>query len=593
MPTAPVSVVTIDGFSGGAGPNAAETVMDIEAVNGIAPNANIVVFEGPGYSTVLGESLLTAMAMNGTLTVASTSWSFPRSASGQQAIDQMAAEGISFFQASGDKGFIGDPEDSRDFANQTLVGGTTLSTNPLGSDPYYQGEGTWSDGNGKSTGGIMGGGNLLCWPWPGCSSSTAIPDFQSSVDMTLNGGSTQFRNFPDVAMVAENVELFFGGSPRAFSGTSNSAPLWAGFMALANQKSLANGVGPVGFASPVLYDIGLTVAQPAPNLYTMSFNDIADGLSNGAFSSVAGYDLATGWGSPKCGLITQLSSSTPLTPAGFSELQIHIQSGDDGIRDDSEASVDVFLGGVASPIHNVFHPQNATGWDPKGTVHDLIMLLPTAVVAGGIDHLVFNLVTHNNFPETNDNWTIGGLDVRLVNPTGPASCVFHGENTMLARLMGTSSSGPFTGGSGCGVESGAAAPISQVSFIFGTGGDDLRGDSEVDIAFFRMGQAAAWETAEIKADGDPSFDNFTQHTLTYSLTTGTHPLSDFDHIDVTLVSHDGFLETDDAWQLYGINVMAIPSGGPQSCLVDLQGLPLQTLGDGNATFTLTPRSGCP
>jgi len=594
MPTASVSVVTIDGFSGGAGPNADETVMDIEAVNGIAPKANIVVFEGPGFSTVLGESLLTKMATDGTLTVASTSWSFPRGPGGQQAINQMAAQGISFFQSSGDSGFIGDPEDSRDYANQTLVGGTMLATNALGSNPYYASEATWNDASGKTGGGVMNGGNLLCWPWPGCSHSTDIPDYQAGVNMTINGGSTQFRNFPDVAMVAENVELFFGGSPRTFAGTSNSAPLWAGFMALANQQSLANGVGPVGFASPVLYDIGLTVTQPAPNLYTTCFNDIADGVSNGGFMSVAGYDLATGWGSPKCGLITQLSSNTPLTAAGFSELQIHIQNGDDGIRDDSEASVDVFLTGVPFPIHDVFHPQNATGWDPAGAVHDLIVLLPSAVAAGGIDHLVFNLVTHNNFPETNDNWSIGGLDVRLVNPTGPSSCVTHGEGTPLSRLMGSSSTGAFMAGNGCGPESGGASPVNQVSFIFGTGGDDLRNDSELDIAFFESGQSSPWETAELKADGDPGFDKFTQHTLTYTLTTGAHPLSDFDHIDLTLVSHDdGFLETDDAWQLFGINVMANPSGGPPSCLVDLEGLSLQTLGDGNATFTLTPRSGCP
>jgi subtilase family serine protease len=50
--------------------------------------------------------------------------------------------------------------------------------------------------------------------------------------MATNGGSTQWRSFPDVAMLATQPELVFQGQVATnVAGTSLAAPLWAGFMA--------------------------------------------------------------------------------------------------------------------------------------------------------------------------------------------------------------------------------------------------------------------------------------------------------------------------------------------------------------------------
>jgi len=96
-------------------------------------------------------------------------------------------------------------------------------------------------------------------------------------------------------------------------------------MALVNEQNQHSGFQPVGFANPVLYGLGKS------NLASKYFTDIHDGsatnsytpgtdsckfpadtLNGPGFSTVTGYDLATGWGSPKCGLINQLASLTPL-----------------------------------------------------------------------------------------------------------------------------------------------------------------------------------------------------------------------------------------------------------------------------------------
>jgi hypothetical protein len=60
--------------------------------------------------------------------------------------------------------------------------------------------------------------------------------------------------------------------------------------------------GPLGFANPLLYAIG----ERSPS----AFHDIQDGSTNSdacdvGYTAAAGYDLATGWGSPSCALVAQ------------------------------------------------------------------------------------------------------------------------------------------------------------------------------------------------------------------------------------------------------------------------------------------------
>jgi len=171
-------------------------------------------------------------------------------------------------------------------------------------------------------------GQCYCWPYSlgpfsCCGSGVKIPSWQIATmqaTAAANGGSTTWRNFPDVAMLAANIEIFYQGAATAQGGggTSAATPLWAGFIALVNQRiRLINPSAPLaGFLNRTLYDIGLTSGL-ADDLYTLCFNDIVGGSNaNGfgaGFKAVAGYDLCTGLGTPKVGLIYQLSSPKPLT----------------------------------------------------------------------------------------------------------------------------------------------------------------------------------------------------------------------------------------------------------------------------------------
>jgi len=76
--------------------------------------------------------------------------------------------------------------------------------------------------------------------------------------------------------------------------------MWAGFIALVNQQLASEGKTTIGFLDPTIY------AENVTSVYGTDFHDITSGKS-GSYSAVTGYDLVTGWGSPKAALITELA----------------------------------------------------------------------------------------------------------------------------------------------------------------------------------------------------------------------------------------------------------------------------------------------
>jgi hypothetical protein len=478
LPPPNVTIVATEG--GNPAPNSAiEATGDVEIVLAMAPNAQILFFQGSTGITNHLDDILHAMATSTPpLTVGSCSLGFGYSDNANQAVGQMAANGVSFFDASGDNGDIGtNDQGNNKFINQTLVGGTFLSTNPLTSplptpvypNNYYLVENTWAGPGFATSGGVM--------------DSTTIPDYQVGVNMATNGGSSTERNYPDVAMIASNVEVFFNGGFTQFAGTSAAAPMWAGYTALVNQMSQKNGgPGKSGFLNPTIYDIGLT-SGTADDLYKICFNDINDGVSNGVggggsgHTTVAGYDLCTGWGTPTCALINQLSSPTPLTPnQPLTLIRFVITTGNDdagGGLHGSSQTADCFVPGggfFTLTLRNA----SESNWD-NGSTHQIDFPIPDTDNNGnpvpsltqtvGLTGVRINLVQHN--PDWSaDNWDIANLQVSLFNPGSAHVCqlnlvgtsVLQDGSTGLVRLSknadssGNGPSSPIfnTGpGSGC------------------------------------------------------------------------------------------------------------------------------------------------
>jgi hypothetical protein len=165
----------------------------------------------------------------------------------------------------------------------TDVGGTELTTAAPGA--AWSSETVWPYSGG-------GYGNDTKLP------SSTIPWWQVGVPNSSNQGSTNYRNFPDVALTASCIWITCSnGSQTISGGTSAAAPLWAGLTALANQVAAGNRFPAVGFLNPALYTIGQSAN------YGLCFHDITTGnnensCSPSQFTAVPGYDLCTGWGTP-------------------------------------------------------------------------------------------------------------------------------------------------------------------------------------------------------------------------------------------------------------------------------------------------------
>jgi len=282
----PIKKILIDGFNGvpsGRAPGSAneEVALDIEMSISMAPGLDqVLVYEGNPHSTATTiDDVMNRMATDNIAKQLSCSWGFDISATTRQIFLQYAAQGQSFFLASGDSGaFSGRVDQPSDEPNITVVGGTVLGTTSAGA---WFSESVW---NGS------GGGISTTYP---------IPEWQLGIGMSANQGSTSMRNLPDVAMVADNVWIHADrGSSFSVVGTSIAAPLWAAFTAMVNEQGAVNGLPPVGFLNPTLYAIGKSSS------FTESFHDIVSGNNfNGAspslFKAATGYDLCTGWGTPK------------------------------------------------------------------------------------------------------------------------------------------------------------------------------------------------------------------------------------------------------------------------------------------------------
>ncbi len=286
LPPVPVQTVLLNAFNGSPGGANIEVILDIMMAAYIAPGANILVYEGYNWNDILNR-----MATDNIARQLSSSWCFsPINATTEQIFMQMVAQGQSFLQASGDSGayhgWIMPPSDN---PNVTVVGGTALTT--TGPGGTWMSESAWSGSGG------------------GTSTTYSIPSYQQNMNLAALGGSNTMRNIPDVALTAA-VQLFLiadNGRGYSIGGTSAAAPLWAGFIALANEQAAANGKPPAGFLNPALYALG------GNSNYSAALHDISTG-SNG-FAAIPGFDLATGWGTPAGQSLINYLTSIAATPS--------------------------------------------------------------------------------------------------------------------------------------------------------------------------------------------------------------------------------------------------------------------------------------
>ena len=272
-----------------------ESKLDVQWAHAIAPLARIVLIEMPG---AMSNNILDANTLAGKLGAGVVSMSFGSSeASWASTVDyKFAAAGMTYVAAAGDSGSqVLWPAVS---PNVVAVGGTSL--NWSGTGTRY--EAAWTYGGG------------------GMSAYEALPAWQSGVT-PAGGGALVRRAVPDVAfnanpMTGEYVALTLPGAATVWSsygGTSIAAPQWAGVIAVANAVRVANAKTMLGDIHTLLYKSIAAV----PGTYAAAMGDVVDGTNGTCLTcrAGAGFDQATGWGTPNSAQLLNVLTGVAATPA--------------------------------------------------------------------------------------------------------------------------------------------------------------------------------------------------------------------------------------------------------------------------------------
>jgi subtilase family serine protease len=243
-----------------------EETLDVEAVHGMAPAANIVYVGAPNNYRDLDAAMNTVVDRH-LAQIVTNSYGFATELlppgyilPQEQTFIQAAIEGIGVYFSSGD---LGDESSRFGFPTTewptsspwvTAVGGTSLGVGAADNRALETGWGTSTYACNTTT--------LACtraaWIYGaggGVSQIFAEPQYQKDAGITATG-----RAVPDVAALADPQTGLLVGQTQTFpdgayydeyriGGTSLASPVFAGLMALADQAAGA----PHGFSNPLFY----------------------------------------------------------------------------------------------------------------------------------------------------------------------------------------------------------------------------------------------------------------------------------------------------------------------------------------------------
>ena len=276
--TGSITNVAVDGGGNASSSDYGETALDVETVSGLAPGANIRVYNFPdlssqsiedGYNLTVSDGIASVVNSSfGGCETSDTAFANTTNSIAQQA----AAKGITFLASSGDSGSaecsplgVSAPSSGPYF---TAVGAVDFTANSNGTLA------TITAGVDSSNGFSSGGGYSTIFP---------VPSFEQGISGVNSGG----RNNPDISLPGVSVAVYMNGSWNAFDGTSWSSPEMTALMAEVNQLRGTH----YGWVNPNLYTL-------FKNTNYTDYTDVTSG-SNGAYSAVSGFDLVTGIGAPK------------------------------------------------------------------------------------------------------------------------------------------------------------------------------------------------------------------------------------------------------------------------------------------------------
>jgi subtilase family serine protease len=293
---------------------AGETTLDVEWAHAVAPGAGIVLVEAPDDSPASLMKVVQYAIGHRLGDVISQSWGFAeptlssRFMAAEHAVYAASVrERETVVAAAGDQGASGYLESGKGFygypvtdwpatdPDVTAVGGTKLDLGPAGNRLWP--DTAWNDSYSSAVNFLisLGGAPNPIATGGGLSTVFRRPSYQDAGTVErVVGGS---RGIPDISMIAScsgSVEVYqtFGGAVTGWNevcGTSESAPMFAGIVALAAQ--LAG--HPLGLINPAIYK--LAADRAAGIVPVTSGNNSVAFTQDGKTVSVHGYYARHGY----------------------------------------------------------------------------------------------------------------------------------------------------------------------------------------------------------------------------------------------------------------------------------------------------------
>jgi hypothetical protein len=284
--TGTITEIAVDGggtYSPDPSSGTGEAVLDVETISGLAPAADILVYNFPDLSDQHIDDGYNKAVSDNKASVINSSFGGCESgdtgsASATNAIaEQAASKGITFAASSGDSG-----------SDECGTGNHPPGPSTPASDPYFVAVGavnftqnaagtltSIAAGDDPGNGFLSGGG---------VSTFFKLPSYQAGFANVIASG----RNTPDVSLPGVGVAVYQAGSGGGADGTSWSCPQ---FTALLAETSQLHGGTRLGWVNPTIYSVFKSTAYA-------DFTDVTSG-NNGFYKTKPGYDQVTGIGAPK------------------------------------------------------------------------------------------------------------------------------------------------------------------------------------------------------------------------------------------------------------------------------------------------------
>jgi hypothetical protein len=280
--------ITNEAVDGGGTGDDPETDLDVQTISGLAPGANIIVYDigsltdqaiEDGYNKVLSDGK--AAAVNSSFGGCESSDPSFESSTNSIA-EQGASEGVEFSASAGDTG--SDECGSDNSKGVSAPAGDPYFSSIGGVNFTYSASGvleTVSAGDASCGGGVNG----VCYGGGGVSTIVPLPSWQSGIAGVITSG----RNQPDISLPFDPVAVYTGGAFASYLGTSWSSPASVALFIEADELHGSK----LGWLDPTLYSLFSSTG------YSDYYTPCTSGNNIAYSCSATSYNQAAGIGTPK------------------------------------------------------------------------------------------------------------------------------------------------------------------------------------------------------------------------------------------------------------------------------------------------------